>query len=79
MREFGVDLVADLLYTLLSAVGAVGFTVVGVLVDRAGLSNLLAGATAQGAWELWMGTLALFVGIYLLGYRTAWPSIVGSR
>ena len=79
MRELGFDLVADLLYTLLSAVGAVGFTVAGLLVERAGLSNLLAGAVAQGAWELWMGTLALFVGLYLLGYRTTWPSIVDSR
>ncbi len=79
MRELGFDLVADLLFLVLSAAGAVAFTVVGLLVDRAGLENLLAGAVAQGAWELWMGTLALFVGLYLLGYRTAWPSFVALR
>ena len=79
MRELGLDIVGDLLFTLLSAAGAVAFTVVGLLVDQAGLNNLLAGAVAQGAWELWMGTLALFVGLYLLGYRTAWPSVVALR
>ena len=79
MRELGFDVVGDLLFTFLSVVGAVGFTAVGVLVDRAGLNALLAGSIAQGAWELWMGTLALFVGLYLLGYRTAWPSILGLR
>ena len=79
MRELGFDLLADLLFTILSAAGAVAFTLIGLFVDRAGVENLLAGAVAQGAWELWMGTLALFVGLYLLGYRTAWPSIVALR
>jgi hypothetical protein len=79
MREIGFDVVVDVLVAIGSALAAVGFTVAGVLVDQAGLHNLLAGATAQGAWELWMGTLALFVGIYLFGYRTALPAIVGRR
>lgn len=79
MRELGFDLLADLLFTVLAAAGSVTFTVAGVLVERAGINNLLAGATAQGAWELWMGTLALFVGVYLLGYRTALPGILGRR
>ena len=79
MSELGVGLAADMVYAILSAVGAVLFTVAGVLVDQAGLHNVVAGATAQGAWELWMGTLALFVGLYLLGYQTAWSSISGLR
>ena len=79
MREFGIDLLVDVLVTLASVVGAVGLTAVGVFVDRAGLSNLLAGAMAQGAWELWMGSLAIFVGLYLLGYRTALPALTGRR
>ena len=79
MREPVLDLVADLLFTLLSIAGAVVFTVVGVLVERAGVANLVGGAPGLGAWELFMGALALFVGVYLLGYRTAWPSIVGAR
>ena len=79
MRELGFDLVADLLFAVLSTAGAVAFTVVGLIVDQAGLNAILAGAFAQGAWELWMGTLAIFVGLYLLGYRTAWPSVVALR
>jgi len=74
-----LELAADLLSTIISAVGAVVFTIVGVLVEQAGAANLMQGATGLGAWELFMGTLALFVGVYLLGYRTAWPSIAGAR
>jgi len=74
-----LELAADLLFTAISAVGAVVFTIVGVLVEQAGAANLMQGATGLGAWELFMGTLALFVGVYLLGYRTAWPSIAGAR
>ena len=79
MSELGLELAADLLSTVLSAVGAVVFTIVGVLVEQAGLNHLLSGSMGLGAWELFMGALALFVGIYLLGYRTAWPSIAGAR
>jgi FtsH-binding integral membrane protein len=79
MRELGLDLLVDALVTAAAVAGSVGFTVVGVLVDRAGLEALLGGAVAQGVWELWMGTLAVFVGLYLLGYRTAWPALVGGR
>ena len=79
MSELGLEMAADLLSTVLSAIGAVVFTIVGVLVEQAGVANLTQGATGLGAWELFMGTLVLFVGIYLLGYRTAWPSIVGAR
>ena len=79
MGEPGLELAADLLLLILSALGAVVFTVVGVLVEQAGLNHLLSGSLGLGAWELFMGALALFVGIYLLGYRTAWPSILGAR
>ena len=79
MSEPGLELAVDLLLLILSAIGAVVFTVVGVLVEQAGLNHLLSGSMGLGAWELFMGALALFVGVYLLGYRTAWPSIVGAR
>ena len=79
MHEFGLESLVDVLATLAAVVGSVAFTVVGVLVDRAGLEALLGGAVAQGAWELWMGTLAVFVGVYLLGYRTAVPALLGRR
>ena len=79
MRDLGLEPLVDVLATLAAVLGSVGFTAVGVLVDRAGLEALLGGAVAQGAWELWMGTLAIFVGLYLLGYRTALPALTGRR
>ena len=77
MSDIGIDVIADVLHTVASAAGAILFTVVGAVVDGNGLRALMAGSTAQGAWELWMGTLAIFVGIYLLGYRTVLPAITG--
>ena len=41
----------------------------GLFAEGASLTNLAAGNTSLGFWFAYMGTLALFVGIYLLGYR----------
>ncbi|MFB6081290.1 MAG: hypothetical protein ABEJ67_00580 [Halanaeroarchaeum sp.] len=59
----------DLLELVVSLLGAVGFTIGGLLAETDGVANLLAGQTALGGWEVWMGAVALFAGLYLLGYR----------
>ena len=41
----------------------------GLFAEGASLTNLAAGNTSLEFWFAYMGTLALFVGIYLLGYR----------
>jgi hypothetical protein len=56
----GVLLTADLL------------TVVGVLTENAALADLAAGPSLFGLWELGMGLLLLYTGIYMLGYKRAW-------
>lgn len=45
----------------------------GFFAEQASLSNLGAGNTGLGFWFAYMGTLALFVGVYLLGYRNLAP------
>lgn len=67
LSEGLLDLAATLLALLASAV----VTGVGVLVERAGLESVLAGQMALGAWELYMGTAALVIGIYLIGVEQA--------
>ena len=69
MHEVVADLVAELVAVVLFSIGAGVLAVTGVLAELAGVSNLATGHVALGAWELYMGGLALFVGLYLLGYR----------
>ncbi|MBX0322251.1 hypothetical protein EGH21_04295 [Halomicroarcula sp. F13] len=63
---------AELLGLLVSALLAGVLTVVGVLTESAGLSNLLAGQSVFGLWELWMGAVLLYAGLYMLGYKRVW-------
>lgn len=62
------ELVAGL-DALVSLLATGVFTTVGTLTEHAGLQNVLAGHAAIGVWEVWMGAVALFAGLYLLGYR----------
>lgn len=66
---------AELLALLLSALVAGLLTVVGALTESAGLSNLLAGQSVFGLWELWMGAVLLYAGIYMLGYKRVWTGL----
>ncbi len=50
-------------------------TVVGLFAELAGVSNLLAGQMALGAWEVWMGSLGLYAGVYLVGYHELRPRL----
>ncbi|UWG46823.1 putative membrane protein [Halanaeroarchaeum sp. HSR-CO] len=50
-------------------------TVAGLLAEWAGVQNLVAGQAAIGLWEVWMGGVALFVGLYLVGYGRVVPRI----
>ncbi|MBV0924065.1 hypothetical protein KTS45_07590 [Halomicroarcula limicola] len=59
----------ELLGLVASAFVAGLLTVVGALTESAGLTNLLAGQSTFGAWELWMGAILLYAGVYMLGYR----------
>lgn len=54
---------------VLSALGAVGFTVVGLLVEWHSLLRLVGGEFALGAWLGCIGLVALYAGTYLLGYK----------
>lgn len=68
MKDVGSELVAE----ILSGLGAVLFTAVGVVIEYAAVINVVSGELTLGAWELLMGGLAIFVGLYLIGYREFW-------
>ena len=58
------------LLALLSA--AAVLTLVGLLTENAAVADLLAGPSIFGFWELGMGLLLLYAGVYMLGYRRVW-------
>ena len=55
--------------SLLEVLVSGGLTIAGLVVEQAAVANVLSGNAAVGLWEVWMGGVALFVGVYLLGYR----------
>lgn len=75
MKVIAVESVPELLALVGSAVGAAAFSLVGALAELAGARHLLAGQTVVGAWEVWVGTTLLFVGVYLFGYRECWTRV----
>lgn len=75
MKGLAVESVSGLLALVGSAVGAAAFSLLGALAELAGVRHLLAGQTVVGAWEIWVGTTLLFVGVYLFGYRECWPRV----
>jgi len=68
----GSGSLAELLSLLLRALAAGILTAVGALTETAGIGDLLAGPSVFGLWEVAMGALLLYVGIYMLGYRQVW-------
>jgi len=68
----GFASLGELLGRLLAALAAGLLTVVGVLTENAAVADLLAGQSVFGLWELGMGALLLYVGVYMLGYRQVW-------
>lgn len=77
MQEILADAAGELVSVVVFSAVASVLTAAGVLTERAGLANLATGQTAVGLWYVYMGGLALFVGLYLLGYREVWPRLRG--
>lgn len=69
MYDSALDVVFEVLI-LLAEVLATGVAIaLGLSAEMASISNFGVGNTVLGLWFAYMGTLALFVGVYLLGYR----------
>lgn len=71
VTETGLDLATVTFYALVSGT----LTYAGLLSETTGLQQFAAGETAVGLWFLYMGAVALYAGLYVLGYGTAWPRL----
>lgn len=79
MVEFVSESVAEILALVGSAIGSAVFTVGGVLIEHSSIQSVVAGQSTVGLWEMYMGVIALTVGLYLLGYRECWPRLMEYR
>lgn len=69
MQEVALDLVAELVAIVgLGVIGSV-LSLLGFSMETLGLTSLTSGELVIGLWYLYMGSLALFVAVYLIGVR----------
>ncbi|MFB6223572.1 MAG: hypothetical protein ABEH86_07870 [Haloarcula sp.] len=71
----GTESAPELLELLLSTLLAAGLTVGGTLIEQAALAELSAGVSIFALWEVYMGTLLLYAGVYMLGYQRVLPAV----
>lgn len=62
-------------YVLATAV----LTSLGLAAEWSGISGLAAGQVAVGLWYVYMGSVALYLGLYGLGYRKLWHRVGPGR
>ena len=79
MYDSVLDAALEAMFVLAEIVGTGLAIALGVAGEEASLSAFAAGETIFGLWFAYIGTLALFVGVYLLGYRALFERVVRAR
>ncbi|PSQ21644.1 hypothetical protein BRD01_11190 [Halobacteriales archaeon QS_8_65_32] len=79
MYDSVLDAALEAMFVLAEIVGTGLAIALGVAGEEASLSAFAAGETILGLWFAYIGTLALFVGVYLLGYRALFERVVRAR
>jgi len=74
MEEQMVEFLVEAAWLVLEGALVVALTVVGFLGERIGFTSVTGGETI-GLWFVYMGTIALYVGLYMIGYRRLLPRI----
>lgn len=69
MEEVLLDITVELVAFAVFWVVAGILAFAGFVWENIGITSLLTGEIVLGLWYVYMGSLALYVGIYLIGYR----------
>lgn len=75
MRTLLGDSMGELLALALTALGSGILAVAGLAIELAAVGNLATGHATVGLWELCVGGMLLYAGVYLLGYRRVVPAL----
>ena len=73
--EAGGELLAVLAYSFATSI----LTLLGVLAERTSLQQYAAGQDASAVWLAFMGAVALYAGLYMLGYRGLLTNLLARR
>lgn len=71
MKELLADSLPELLVAVLTILASIAFSLVGVAMEVLAANQFLTGRTGLGVWELAVGAVLLYAGVYLLGYQQA--------
>jgi hypothetical protein len=63
------DSLGEVLALVLTALGSGLLALGGLAIELAAVANLTTGHATIGLWELCVGALVLYAGVYLLGYQ----------
>lgn len=66
------DSPVELLELVVTAALSVAMAVGGTAMEVFAVTDLTTGQTTLGAWELAVGALLLYGGVYLVGYQRLW-------
>jgi hypothetical protein len=75
MRELAIEWLSSVLTLLVEAGAFVVLATIGIVSERAGLTELQSGIDPLTVWLLGFGALALYASVYLLGYRRLAPRL----
>lgn len=79
MKDLAIDHFAELVDLAIYALASLLVSGLGIGIETAGVRNLLAGTPMLGLWELFMGAIAIYVGVYLLAYGEVRPRLAAIR
>ena len=75
MRESLLELALQSAELVVVTAGAVLVSALGVYLEGMGLQTVTAGTTDTGLWLVAMGLVALYFGLYLVGYSELLPRL----
>lgn len=67
MQELLAELAAEVVPVAVRAVAALAFTLVGGALELSALASLQGGAPLVGLWKVYVGAIALYAGVNVLG------------
>ena len=79
MRQIAFETVTDALVLVGEFAAMVLLSALGLLAERAGVAHLASGIDPATVWLFVVGSVALYAGIYMLGYRTVLPRFLPAR
>lgn len=79
MVDLAPETVAELVELAVVVVATGVLTVGGAIAEYAAVGNIATGHVGVGAWEVVVGALMLYAGVYLLGYERLAGRLLAAR